>query len=41
MENKIKKQWNKPAINSELKIKQTLSRNGNGGDGGFFGSLMS
>ncbi|TQI71967.1 hypothetical protein JM79_2918 [Gramella sp. Hel_I_59] len=33
-ENNSKKQWTKPQIKSELKIKETLSRGGKGGDGG-------
>lgn len=33
MKNQMKKQWNKPEIKSELKIKETLSRGGAGGDG--------
>ena len=30
----MKKQWTKPRIKTELKIKSTLSRGGTGGDGG-------
>ncbi len=30
----MKKQWKKPEIKTELKIKETLSRGGSGTDGG-------
>ena len=30
----MKKQWTKPKIKTELKIKKTLSRGGRGADGG-------
>ena len=34
MKKKVKKQWNQPTITTSLRIKQTLSKGGNGGDGG-------
>ena len=30
----MKKEWTKPEIKTELKIKETLSKGGSGGDGG-------
>lgn len=34
MTKKVKKQWSQPIITTSLRIKQTLSKGGNGGDGG-------
>ena len=34
MKKKVKKQWNRPTITTSLRIKQTLSKGGTGGDGG-------
>ena len=34
MTKKVKKQWNRPIITTSLRIKQTLSKGGPGGDGG-------
>jgi hypothetical protein len=34
MKKQVKKKWSKPVINTTLKIKQTLSKPGDGTDGG-------
>ena len=41
MKKKVKKQWSQPTIISSLRIKQTLSKGGTGGDGGVTGMTRS